>query len=61
MISKQISLIPIIDNNGKNYRGYIRQKDLFKSMIDDYSTFHSKTINDFTVFGKEHSMILWKS
>ena len=32
MISKQISLIPIIDNNGKNYRGYIRQKDLFKSI-----------------------------
>ena len=53
MISKQISLIPIIDNNGKNYRGYIRQKDLFKSMIDDYSSFHSKAIKDFLVVGKE--------
>ncbi|MDA7762187.1 CBS domain-containing protein [Crocinitomicaceae bacterium] len=53
MISKQISLIPIIDNNGKNYRGYIRQKDLFKSMINDNFTFKSKDINDFLVVGKE--------
>lgn len=53
MISKQISLIPIIDNNGKNYRGYIRQKDLFKSMINDNFEFKSKDINDFLVVGKE--------
>jgi len=53
MISKQISLIPIIDNNGKNYRGYIRQKDLFKSMINDNFIFKSKDINDFLVVGKE--------
>ena len=53
MISKQISLIPIIDNNGKNYRGYIRQKDLFKSIIHDYTAFHSKAIKDFIVVGKE--------
>ena len=53
MISKQISLIPIIDNNGKNYRGYIRQKDLFKSMINDDFAFKSKDINDFLVVGKE--------
>ena len=53
MISKQISLIPIIDNNGKNYRGYIRQKDLFKSMINDNIAFKSKDINDFLVVGKE--------
>lgn len=53
MISEQISLIPIIDNNGKNYRGYIRQKDLFKSMIDNYELFKTKVIDDFLVKGKE--------
>ena len=53
MISAQISLIPIIDNNGKNYRGYIRQKDLFKSMIDNNESFKTKVIDDFLIKNKE--------
>ena len=53
MISNEISLIPIIDHNGKHFRGYIRQKDLFRALIDDYEAFINKKIDDFIVIGKE--------